>query len=87
MYVLSGKETQPVAVNKSQIFVLGGSGAAQQIPQDKIEISNKKYVFKGKGFGHGLGMSQWGAKGYAEQGYDYKKILQAFYSGVNIVKE
>jgi stage II sporulation protein D len=87
MYVLSGKETQPVAVNKSQIFVLCGSGAAQQIPQDKIEISNKKYVFKGKGFGHGLGMSQWGAKGYAEQGYDYKKILQAFYSGVNIVKE
>jgi stage II sporulation protein D len=87
MYVLSGKQTQPVKVDKSQIFVLGGSGAAQQIPQDSIEISDKKYVFKGKGYGHGLGMSQWGAKGYAEQGYDYKKILQAYYSGVNIVKE
>jgi stage II sporulation protein D len=87
MYLLSGRQTEPVSVDKSQIFVLGGSGTAQQIPQDKIEITNKKYVFKGKGYGHGLGMSQWGAKGYAELGYDYKKILQSYYNGVNIVKE
>jgi stage II sporulation protein D len=87
MYVLSGSQREPVSIDKSQIFVLGGSGTAQQIPQDKIEITNKKYVFKGKGYGHGLGMSQWGAKGYAELGYDYKKILQSYYSGVNIVKE
>jgi stage II sporulation protein D len=88
MYVLSGKQTQPVVIDKSQIFVLGASGEVKPMPQnDKIEMTNKKYLFKGTGYGHGLGMSQWGAKGYAELGYDYKKILQTYYSGVNIVKE
>jgi stage II sporulation protein D len=88
MYVLSGKQTQPVVTDKSQIFVIGGSGIVSPIPQEnKVDSKNKQYVFKGTGYGHGLGMSQWGARGYAELGYDYKKILQTYYSGVNIVKE
>lgn len=88
MYVLSGKQTQPGVTDKSQIFVIGGSGEVKPMPQDdKMEIKNKQYVFKGTGYGHGLGMSQWGARGYAELGYDYHKILQTYYSGVNIVKE
>jgi SpoIID/LytB domain protein len=45
------------------------------------------FVFEGKGFGHGVGMSQWGARGYAELGYDYRKILQTYYSGVSIIKD
>jgi stage II sporulation protein D len=45
------------------------------------------FRFIGNGFGHGLGMSQYGAKSLAESGYDYRAILQYYYSGVHIVKE
>lgn len=39
----------------------------------------------GGGSGHGVGMSQWGARGMAEAGYDYQAILQAFYLGITLV--
>lgn len=41
-------------------------------------------VFTTKGFGHGAGMSQYGANFMAKQGYDYKQILKHYYSGVEI---
>lgn len=42
------------------------------------------FVFKGKGNGHGLGMSQWGARGRAATGQDYRKILSAYYTNTKI---
>lgn len=39
------------------------------------------------GWGHGVGMSQWGAVGLAEAGYSYIQILQHYYNGVMIMKE
>jgi stage II sporulation protein D len=40
-----------------------------------------RFIFRGKGWGHGLGMSQWGAKGMAEAGYSHKEILEYYYQG------
>jgi len=37
------------------------------------------------GYGHGVGMSQWGAEGMANKGYNYKEILKHYYTGVEIV--
>lgn len=51
-----------------------------------IDKSNQ-FLFVGRGKGHGLGLSQWGAKGMADAGYDYRKILQHYYQNVTIVKE
>ena len=39
------------------------------------------------GWGHGVGMSQYGAVGYARQGYDYIQILQHYYTGVAVFAE
>lgn len=39
----------------------------------------------GHGYGHGLGMSQWGAKAMAEAGFDYEAILTHYYQGTQIV--
>ena len=36
---------------------------------------------RGGGFGHGVGMSQYGAEGYALHGADYRTILAHYYSG------
>jgi len=37
--------------------------------------------FKGRGTGDGVGMSQWGAKGLAERGWNYREILGYYYPG------
>jgi len=42
------------------------------------------FLFKGRGNGHGLGMSQWGARGRAGAGDDDKKILAAYYQSSRI---
>lgn len=42
------------------------------------------WVVKGRGFGHGVGMSQYGAYGYAERGRDYRFILRHYYRGTSI---
>jgi stage II sporulation protein D len=42
------------------------------------------WMVKGHGFGHGVGMSQYGAYGYAKHGKDYRFILGHYYSGTSI---
>ena len=39
-----------------------------------------------KGFGHGVGMSQYGAYGMAKEGYNYREILDHYYKGTNLKK-
>jgi stage II sporulation protein D len=46
--------------------------------------SPKTFTFTGNGWGHLLGMSQWGARGMAEQGYTYEQILKHYYTGVEV---
>ena len=40
-----------------------------------------EYIFQGTGYGHGVGMSQYGAKGMAEQGYNFEQILTHYFTG------
>jgi stage II sporulation protein D len=42
------------------------------------------FLLDGRGWGHGVGMSQWGAEGYARHGYGYRKILAHYYSQTHI---
>lgn len=49
-----------------------------------ILFKNKNVVFKVKGYGHGVGMSQWGAEGMAENGYKYDEILFHYYTDTKI---
>jgi stage II sporulation protein D len=42
------------------------------------------FLLDGRGWGHGVGMSQWGAEGYARHGYDYKRILAHYYPGTHV---
>ena len=39
----------------------------------------------GGGYGHGVGMSQWGANGMAKNGSTYEEILKHYYTGVEIM--
>ena len=41
-----------------------------------------RFIFWGRGFGHGVGMSQWGAQGMALGGANYEQILKHYYQGI-----
>ncbi len=43
------------------------------------------FVFSGSGWGHGVGMSQWGARGMAERGHTFRDILLHYYRGVDLI--
>lgn len=53
----------------------------------RIVKTGSKFVVQGKGFGHGVGLSQYGAKAMADQGNSYKKILSFYYENASLEKD
>lgn len=49
-----------------------------------IDFEDDYVVFKVKGYGHGVGMSQWGAEGMAKENYKYDEILFHYYTDTQI---
>ena len=58
------------------------------LPQIGIDAINNAsaddFVFIGKGWGHGCGLSQWGALNYAQSGADYETILHGYFTGIRL---
>jgi stage II sporulation protein D len=79
-----------------QVLLIGTQGtqiaAAETIrrqlklPSTNFNVNpiDGSYAFIGKGFGHGLGLSQWGAKSLAEQGYNAAQIVTYYYRNVTL---
>ena len=51
---------------------------------ESIDITTNNVVFYGHGYGHGLGMSQWGAKKLAESGKTYIEILMFYFKDIQV---
>ena len=49
-----------------------------------IYQENNKVIINMIGYGHGVGMSQYGAEGMAEAGYSYEDILKHYYTNIEI---
>ncbi len=47
-----------------------------------IEVTDDEVILHGQGWGHGVGMGQYGAKGRAQEGATYREILAAYYNGL-----
>jgi stage II sporulation protein D len=58
----------------------------ETLPSNRIEIEQRKrgVIVNGRGWGHGVGMSQWGAHGMALDGASYTDILEHYYTGVEV---
>ena len=50
-------------------------------------VAASALVFSGHGWGHGVGMAQWGANGYARHGWDYRHILAHYYQGTTLATQ
>ncbi len=68
--IVSGEELRRILALPSTVFNLG--------------VGADSYLVAGRGFGHGLGMSQWGAKFLSEQGYNASQILSYYYKDVTV---
>jgi len=62
--------------------LLGPAGASPQAQPAVVEATT--FVITGHGWGHGVGMAQWGAYGYAKHGVTYDKILAHYYPGTKL---
>lgn len=52
----------------------------------EVTAVDDDFVFIGVGFGHGVGLCQWGAKQRAEDGSSYREILSYYYPGTRLEK-
>lgn len=90
---LKAQQESGQTVLSSQVWVLDGTmNTLSMTPQglaartvngsETIVLAQGDTItFSGHGWGHGLGLSQWGAKAMAERGYNYEQILKYYYTG------
>ena len=74
---------------ETEIVLIGSANAGQDDtqddPNDETPITNAaSYTFNGSGWGHSVGMSQWGAYGMAQRGFGYEDILKFYFTGIEI---
>ncbi|MGV3488643.1 MAG: stage II sporulation protein D [Tuberibacillus sp.] len=76
-------------------FKIGGKMFTGREVREKLNLRSADFAMKRagnnieittKGYGHGVGMSQYGAGGMAKEGKTYKEIVQYYYQGVTIAK-
>ena len=51
-----------------------------------VRRTARGFVFEGRGFGHGVGLCQWGARGMAKAGWSASEILRHYYPGAELVR-
>ncbi len=61
-----------------------GSTVMRSTLVDRLEIEGGRLIVEGKGYGHGVGMSQWGAKALAEEGRSAAEIVKYFFRDIEI---
>lgn len=66
--------------------LIGGNHFKSYYIESLVKDGEGHYTMKGKGFGHGVGMSQWGAHYMGKAGKNYKDIIQFYYPGTKIKK-
>jgi SpoIID/LytB domain protein len=75
------RKTRRVSALLVALAACGAVCVARLSPAASAAQSATELVVSGAGWGHGVGMSQQGALGYAEHGYSYAQILAHYYSG------
>jgi len=81
--VIAGVTTALVG---SQLSASAMAAASARPAETHLPSASGQLVFTGHGWGHGIGMSQWGAYGAAQQGLDATAILNFYYPGTTAVR-
>ena len=94
LYAISGDRN--ISRLGEDVYVISGSGTVSKLEPGQGENQNNTYgnsvavvengsiTFIGRGWGHNIGMSQYGAYAMAQQGKNYVDILKFYYTGIDI---
>jgi len=74
------------AVSAPSLRIQIGANKLKSTLIDSVTVEGNDVTFKGRGFGHGVGLSQWGAYRMAEEGRTAQQILQKYFPSVGIVE-
>ena len=100
VYVIDGNTNNTKIINLAEAYILDGKSQQKAnrgtvkrvISRDNVEdigvsipVSTSDLIIEGKGYGHGVGMSQNGAKKMAELGYSFEEILKFYYTGIEVM--
>jgi len=84
LYAISGSGVAPVTLSADQLQVRSSGGVSGLSMNGSPAAGSGTYVFSGRGRGHNVGMSQYGAKAMAEQGYRAEDIIKFYFTGVTV---
>jgi stage II sporulation protein D len=80
----SGPRTE-VTANRFRLMIMDEFGyQALRSTNFEARRDGESYVFSGSGYGHGVGLNQWGARYLGQNGYDYREILAYYYTDVHL---
>lgn len=83
-YAIDGSGST-AALTDGSVYAIGGDGTVSQVkPSASTGSGSTVFTITGSGWGHNVGMSQWGAYAMAQQGYTYKDILSFYYTGIEV---
>ena len=74
LHTLSGKRVYSLLNKKVKSF------------HYSVEKNGSTVTFKGRGYGHHLGLCQWGAKEMTSQGWNHKDVLIFYYPGTQLMR-
>ena len=74
------------SVNAADLRLALGSTKMRSTLLTSLKIENGKIHVAGKGYGHGVGMSQWGAYGMAQEGKSAEQIIKHYFQKVEIAQ-
>lgn len=87
----AGLVKQVLVSTKNKNFHVSGKKIYSLFPSVKsfcytIKKKGRHYIFQGRGYGHHMGLCQWGSLGMVEDSWSYKKILQFYYPGTEFMQ-
>lgn len=83
----AAEESEAMLLNTATVSKASNSTRASSkiVYKTKYASDQDNFIFVGKGWGHGVGMSQYGAKDLAELGYTAEQILTSYFLGTKII--
>lgn len=85
LYALSGDGQVAALAEESYIVTDQGTKLLEPTAPTTAPVGGEiSYTFTGTGWGHSVGMSQWGAYAMAKRGYTYLDILTFYYTGITV---
>ena len=99
VFAVSGNSNKSYKINLNNAYILEGeksyksnrSSTKRVVSRNEtrsiqgLSTGSLTFKFNGTGYGHGVGMSQWGANEMAKQGYDYRDILSHYYKDIDLI--